>query len=186
MRQNIFRPRGRVGPGCPHPDARKIFSLSTHSISVTTTKLQTIIPTADRLGETKEYYFSTKLRELADLRAAGHDIINLGIGSPDMPPAPEVIAALTTTAQREDAHGYQPYTGRPELRQAFADWYARYFEVALNPNDEILPLIGSKEGIMHISMAFLNPGDEVLVPNPGYPTYKSATELAGGRFGTTI
>ena len=147
---------------------------------MTTTKLQTIIPTADRLGETKEYYFSTKLRELADLRAAGHEVINLGIGSPDMPPAPEVIKALTKTANRKDTHGYQPYTGRPELRQAFAGWYARYFDVALNPQEEILPLIGSKEGIMHISMAFLNTGDEVLVPNPGYPTYKSATELAGG------
>ena len=132
------------------------------------------------MGETKEYYFSTKLRELAELRAAGKPIINLGIGSPDLPPAPAVIEALTKSARRPDAHGYQPYAGRPELREAFAGWYDRYFGVGLDPATEILPLIGSKEGIMHISMAFLNPGDEVLVPNPGYPTYKSATELAGG------
>ncbi|MEL7160212.1 MAG: aminotransferase class I/II-fold pyridoxal phosphate-dependent enzyme [Bacteroidota bacterium] len=139
-----------------------------------------IAPRADRLGEVKEYYFSTKLKEIAALRQAGHPIINLGIGSPDLPPAPEVIRALTETAQRSDVHGYQPYGGRPELRRAFADWYDRFFGVHLDPEEEILPLIGSKEGIMHISMAFLNPGDEVLVPNPGYPTYRSATELAGG------
>ncbi|OAV46309.1 aminotransferase [Lewinella sp. 4G2] len=139
-----------------------------------------MIPTSDRLGETKEYYFSTKLKELARLREAGKPIINLGIGSPDMPPPPEVISALTSTAQRPDVHGYQPYVGRPELRAAFAGWYDRYFGVSLDPASEILPLIGSKEGIMHISMAFLNEGDEVLVPNPGYPTYRSATELAGG------
>ncbi len=144
------------------------------------TKPTTIIPTANRLGETKEYYFSTKLRELRTLSAAGKDIINLGIGSPDMPPAPEVIAALTAAAARPDTHGYQPYLGLPVLREAFAGWYDRYFGVDLDPTTELLPLIGSKEGIMHISMAFLNPGDEVLVPNPGYPTYRSATELAGG------
>ncbi|TXF89859.1 aminotransferase class I/II-fold pyridoxal phosphate-dependent enzyme [Neolewinella aurantiaca] len=139
-----------------------------------------MISPAARLGETKEYYFSIKLRELAALRAQGKDIINLGIGSPDMPPAPEVVAALTETAQRPDVHGYQPYAGLPVLREAFAGWYKRYFDVSLDAGSEILPLIGSKEGIMHISMAFLNPGDEVLVPNPGYPTYRSATELAGG------
>ena len=147
---------------------------------MTATDLAPILPVSDRLGETQEYYFSSKLRELAELRAAGHDILNLGIGSPDLPPAPEVVAALTHTAQRPDTHGYQPYTGRPELRQAFADWYARYFRVDLDPATELLPLMGSKEGIMHISMTFLNPGDEVLIPNPGYPTYRSATELAGG------
>jgi LL-diaminopimelate aminotransferase len=147
---------------------------------MTTTQPITIIPTANRLGETKEYYFSTKLRELAALRAAGKDIINLGIGSPDMPPAPEVIEALTKAAQGSDTHGYQPYAGLLKLREAFAGWYDRYFDVELDAETEILPLIGSKEGIMHISMAFLNPGDEVLVPNPGYPTYRSATELAGG------
>ncbi len=139
-----------------------------------------ILPVSDRLGETQEYYFSSKLREIATLRAQGRDILNLGIGSPDLPPAPEVIAALTASAERPDAHGYQPYTGRPELREAFASWYRRFFDVELDPATELLPLMGSKEGIMHISMAFLNPGDEVLIPNPGYPTYRSATELAGG------
>ena len=148
--------------------------------TTTTAPVTSVIPPSDRLGETKEYYFATKLRELAALRAAGKDVINLGIGSPDLPPAPEVIAALTAAARRPDTHGYQPYSGRPELRRAFAGWYARYFATELDPETEILPLIGSKEGIMHISMAFLNPGDEVLVPNPGYPTYRSATELAGG------
>lgn len=139
-----------------------------------------VISTADRLGKVREYYFSTKLREVAALRAAGKDIISLGIGSPDLPPAPEVVTALTEAARRPDVHGYQPYRGLPKLRQAFTDWYDRYFGVALDPDQEILPLIGSKEGIVHLSMAFLNPGDEVLVPNPGYPTYRSATELAGG------
>jgi aspartate/methionine/tyrosine aminotransferase len=147
---------------------------------MTITKLRPIIPTSDRLGEVKEYYFSTKLRELAALRAAGKDIISLGIGSPDLPPAPAVIEALKDAAERNDVHGYQPYAGLPALREAFAGWYKRYFNVELDANNELLPLIGSKEGIMHISMAFLNPGDEVLVPNPGYPTYRSATELAGG------
>lgn len=141
-----------------------------------------VIPVSDRLGDTKEYYFSSKLRELASLRAAGKDIINLGIGSPDLPPSPEVIQALVTTAQQPGTHGYpQTYVGIPKLRKAFADWYERYFSVTLDPGSELLPLMGSKEGIMHISMAFLNPGDEVLVPDPGYPTYRSATELAGGR-----
>lgn len=145
-----------------------------------TTTIQPIIPTADRLGEVKEYYFSTKLREIARLRSTGKDIINLGIGSPDLPPAPEVVQELTRAAYLPDSHGYQPYAGLPSLREAFTQWYHRFFAVDLDPNTEILPLIGSKEGIMHISMAFLNPGDEVLVPNPGYPTYRSATELAGG------
>jgi len=139
-----------------------------------------IIPTSNRLGDVKEYYFSTKLREIAERRKAGHDIISLGIGSPDMSPAPEVIEALTAAAKQAGKHGYQSYAGIPELRQGFASWYDRFFGVTLNSETEILPLIGSKEGIMHISMAFLNPGDEVLVPNPGYPTYRSATELAGG------
>ncbi|WP_116108188.1 pyridoxal phosphate-dependent aminotransferase [Lewinella sp. IMCC34191] len=147
------------------------------------TSVQTIdpiIPVSDRLGDTQEYYFSTKLREIAQLREQGKDILNLGIGSPDLPPAPAVLKALAESAARPDSHGYQPYTGRPELRRAFADWYDRYFSVSLDPASELLPLMGSKEGIMHISMAFLNPGDEVLVPDPGYPTYRSATELAGG------
>lgn len=140
----------------------------------------TLIAPSQRLGNTEEYYFSKKLREIAERRAAGHPVINLGIGSPDLPPAPAVIQALQTAAAQPQNHGYQSYTGIPELRQAFAHWYQRFFRVALDPNKEILPLIGSKEGIMHISMAFLNPGDEVLIPNPGYPTYRSATELAGG------
>lgn len=144
------------------------------------TKIRPIIPTADRLGDVKEYYFATKLREVAALRKAGKDVINLGIGSPDLPPSPKVIEALTGAANRPDSHGYQSYTGIPELREAFAGWYDRFFGVELDPASEILPLAGSKEGIMHISMAFLSPGDEVLVPNPGYPTYRSATELAGG------
>ncbi|MBC6992880.1 aminotransferase class I/II-fold pyridoxal phosphate-dependent enzyme [Neolewinella lacunae] len=148
--------------------------------TLTKSSLQPIIPTAERLGDVQEYYFSTKLRELAQLQRDGHDVINLGIGSPDLPPAPEVISALARGAQDPAAHGYQPYTGRPELRQGFARWYQRYFGVDLDPEAEILPLIGSKEGIMHISMAYLNAGDEALVPNPGYPTYRSATELAGG------
>lgn len=138
-----------------------------------------IIAPAQRLGQVEEYYFSRKLREIAAMRAQGHDVLNLGIGSPDLPPHPDVLHTLQTAAMRPDVHSYQSYQGLPELRAAFADWYARYFDVALDPAHEILPLIGSKEGIMHISMAFLNPGDEVLVPNPGYPTYRSATELAG-------
>lgn len=143
-------------------------------------KTSTIIAPAQRLGQVEEYYFSRKLREIAELRAAGHQVLNLGIGSPDLPPHPSVIACLQTSAEQAQNHGYQSYQGLPELRTAFANWYERYFTVGLNPKTEVLPLIGSKEGIMHISMAFLNPGDEVLVPNPGYPTYRSATELAGG------
>ena len=147
----------------------------------TTSPITPVIPVSDRLGETEEYYFSKKLREIAELRAAGRDILNLGIGSPDLPPAPEVLEALTESARMPGSHGYQPYTGRPELRAAFSQWYARYFGVDVDPDTELLPLMGSKEGIMHISMAFLNPGDEVLVPDPGYPTYRSATELSGSK-----
>ncbi len=158
----------------PKAENRKV------TMAPTTTEQPVILPAADRLGEVREYYFSTKLREVAALRAAGKEVLNLGIGSPDLPPAPEVVDALVRSARRPDAHGYQPYTGRPELRGAFAGWYERYFGVSLDPASEILPLLGSKEGIMHISMTFVNPGDEVLAPNPGYPTYRSATELAGG------
>ena len=143
--------------------------------------MATMISPAQRLGQVEEYYFSRKLREIAELRAAGKDIINLGIGSPDLAPHPSVIRTLQEASGHQQNHNYQSYQGLPELRQAFADWYDRYFQVALNPANEILPLMGSKEGIMHISMAFLNAGDEVLVPNPGYPTYRSATELAGGK-----
>ena len=138
-----------------------------------------IIPVAKRLGETKEYYFSKKLREIAVMNQADPKVINLGIGSPDQPPHPDVVATLHAAAMRPDVHGYQSYKGAPELRKAFARWYNRYFKVDLDPEKEILPLIGSKEGIMHLSMTFLNEGDEVLVPDPGYPTYRSAANLAG-------
>ncbi|MGB0777756.1 MAG: pyridoxal phosphate-dependent aminotransferase [Flavobacteriaceae bacterium] len=134
---------------------------------------------ADRLSSVKEYYFSRKLREVAQLKASGKPIINLGIGSPDLAPAPEVIQALNEASLLHSSHGYQSYQARPELRQAMSDFYKTHFKVDLNPDNEILPMMGSKEAIMHISMAFLNPGDEVLIPNPGYPTYSSVTELVG-------
>jgi aspartate/methionine/tyrosine aminotransferase len=140
------------------------------------TKLQP----SKRIDSVEEYYFSKKLREIADLKAKGADIINLGIGSPDLPPPDEVIAALSRHAAMPDNHQYQSYKGLPALREAFSSWYKKYYQVELDSEAEILPLIGSKEGIMHISMAFLNEGDEVLVPNPGYPTYASAAKLAGG------
>ena len=140
----------------------------------------TIIAPAQRLGQVEEYYFSRKLREITEMRAVGDQVINLGIGSPDLPPHPDVISCLQEASAHAGNHGYQSYQGLPELRTAFAKWYAQHFSVSLQAATEVLPLIGSKEGIMHISMAFLNPGDEVLVPNPGYPTYRSATELAGG------
>lgn len=138
-----------------------------------------MIQTAKRLGEVKEYYFSRKLREIAQLRAEGKDIINLGIGSPDLPPAPEVLASLHAESSKESNHAYQSYSGLPELRQAFADWYKKYYDVQLNPASEVLPLIGSKEGIMHISMTYLEAGDAVLVPNPGYPAYRAVANLTG-------
>lgn len=135
-----------------------------------------IVP-AERLNSVSEYYFSTKLKEVAEMNARGMNVISLGIGSPDLPPSAETIQALTEAAARPDVHGYQPYVGIPELRNAFRDFYARWFDVELNAATEIQPLIGSKEGILHISMAFLNPGDAVLVPNPGYPTYSSVSNL---------
>lgn len=138
------------------------------------------IEPAHRINTVEEYYFSSKLREIAGMRARGADVLNLGIGSPDLPPHPSVIATLHEWALKPDAHGYQSYQGRPELRTAMANWYRLYFGVTLDPEKEILPLLGSKEGIMHISMAFVNPGDRVLVPDPGYPTYSAATKLAGG------
>jgi len=141
---------------------------------------KTIQP-ADRIGNVQEYYFSRKLREVAALNARGLDIISLGIGGPDRMPAPEVIETLCEAARRPDTHSYQLSIGIAELRQAMADWYLRTYGVSLDPAAEILPLIGSKEGILHISMAFLNPGDGVLVPNPGYPTYTSVSNLAGAR-----
>jgi LL-diaminopimelate aminotransferase len=135
---------------------------------------------ANRTLTVGEYYFSTKLRQIDEMRSTGADIINLGIGSPDMAPSENTIKRLSDEAKKPDVHGYQNYSGAPVLRKAFSDWYLKYFEVKLDPESEILPLIGSKEGIMHISMAFVNPEDEVLVPDPGYPTYSSVTNLVGG------
>lgn len=139
-----------------------------------------IIKAASRTGLVNEYYFSAKLAEIARMKKEGADIINLGIGSPDMPPVKEVTEELSRSASIDSNHGYQGYRGIPLLRKKFSEWYQRYFGVALDPDTEILPLMGSKEGIMHISMAFLDPGDEVLVPDPGYPAYSAAALLAGG------
>ncbi|MDE3743702.1 pyridoxal phosphate-dependent aminotransferase [Maribacter polysaccharolyticus] len=138
-----------------------------------------MIVTADRLKTVEEYYFSKKLREVRGLIAAGKPIINMGIGSPDLAPSEAVINAITDSLTDQGAHQYQSYQGLPELREGFADFYNTKFGVAADPLTEILPLMGSKEGIMHISMAFLNVGDEVLIPNPGYPTYTSVTKLVG-------
>jgi LL-diaminopimelate aminotransferase len=138
-----------------------------------------MITTAKRLDTVEEYYFSSKLREVRQLMSEGKSIINMGIGSPDLSPSKAVIEAVTAAIQDENAHGYQSYQGLPEMRQAMADFYQNQFGVAVNPNNEILPLMGSKEGIMHISLAFLNEGDHVLIPNPGYPTYTSVTNLVG-------
>ncbi|MCP9198503.1 aminotransferase class I/II-fold pyridoxal phosphate-dependent enzyme [Gramella sp. GC03-9] len=133
--------------------------------------------TAKRLDNVQEYYFSKKLREVANLRAEGRDIINLGIGSPDLPPPKQVIEALNDALIANGAHQYQPYKGVAALRTAMADFYRLFYSRTVDPETQILPLMGSKEGIMHISMAFLNKGDEVLLPNPGYPTYSSVTRL---------
>ena len=136
--------------------------------------------TADRLNSVQEYYFSKKLREVMGLMAEGKPIINMGIGSPDLAPSPQVLETLRDSIAEAGAHQYQSYQGLPQLREAIADFYQQKFEVSVDANTEILPLMGSKEGIMHISMAFLNEGDEVLLPNPGYPTYASVTNLVGG------
>jgi LL-diaminopimelate aminotransferase len=136
---------------------------------------------AVRTESVQEYYFSQKLRQIDQMRKSGADVINLGIGSPDQPPSENTINRLYDEARKPSSHGYQSYMGIPALRKAFADWYKTYFNVELDPESEILPLTGSKEGIMHISMAFVNSGDEVLVPNPGYPTYSSVTNLTGGK-----
>ena len=133
--------------------------------------------TARRLNTVQEYYFSKKLREVATMVAEGKPVINMGIGSPDLPAHPKVVAALKDSFDHPKVHQYQSYQGLPELRQAIADFYEKNYSVAADPNSEVLPLMGSKEGIMHISMAFLNPGDKVLIPNPGYPTYQSVTRL---------
>ncbi|MDR0939549.1 MAG: aminotransferase class I/II-fold pyridoxal phosphate-dependent enzyme [Mediterranea sp.] len=134
---------------------------------------------ADRLGGVSEYYFSRKLKEVARMNAEGMDVISLGIGSPDMPPSGRAIETLCQAARDADGHGYQPYVGIDELRQAFARWYKRWYGVELDPRTEIQPLIGSKEGILHVTLAFVNPGEQVLVPNPGYPTYTSLSRLLG-------
>jgi len=137
------------------------------------------IDVAKRLQHTEEYYFSKKLREIDELNRQGARVINLGIGSPDLPPHPEVIETLKTNAQLPNVHGYQNYKGAPALRQAVADWYQRYYQATFNPNTEILPLIGSKEGIVHVCMTYLQEGDQALIPNPGYPAYAAAVRLSG-------
>lgn len=137
------------------------------------------IKPAERLACVSEYYFSRKLKEVAQMNAEGKDVISLGIGSPDMPPSQETIDTLCRAAQDPDGHGYQLHVGIPELRQGFASWYRQWYGVELNPKSEIQPLIGSKEGILHITLAFVNPGEQVLVPNPGYPTYTSLSRLLG-------
>ncbi len=136
--------------------------------------------TSKRLEGIGEYYFSQKLREIDELNKQGKNIINLGIGSPDLPPHPDVIKVLQEESAKPGVHAYQNYKGSPVLRKAISEWYKKYYGVELNADTEILPLIGSKEGIMHICMTYLNDGDEALVPNPGYPTYRSAVKLAGG------
>ncbi|MDR2388791.1 MAG: aminotransferase class I/II-fold pyridoxal phosphate-dependent enzyme [Tannerellaceae bacterium] len=139
------------------------------------------ITPAMRVSDVNEYYFSVKLKEIAAMNLAGKQVINLGIGSPDLPPSVQTIETLCRHAMRPDAHGYQPYTGIRELRRAFSAWYKTWYNVETDPETEIQPLIGSKEGILHISMALLNPNDGVLVPNPGYPTYSSVSRLLGAR-----
>jgi len=139
------------------------------------------IQPADRLSSVSEYYFSRKLKEVARMNAEGKDIVSLAIGSPDMPPSKATIDKLCETAREDNAHGYQPTIGTPELRNAMADFYKRWYGVELNPDSEIQPLIGSKEGILHVTLAFVNPGEEVLVPNPGYPTYTSLSKILGAK-----
>src|SRR5215204_5250589 len=136
--------------------------------------------TSKRLEGIGEYYFSQKLREIDELNKQGKNIINLGIGSPDQPPHPEVIKTLQDETAKPNVHAYQSYKGSPILRRAMSDWYKKWYNVDLDPDAEILPLIGSKEGIMHICMTYINKGDAVLIPNPGYPTYRSAVKISGG------
>ena len=139
-----------------------------------------IIP-AQRLSTVKEYYFSNKLREIDALRASGVNVLNLGIGNPDLPPSDETLNTLHLASSDKKNHGYPSYNGHKSLRDAFAQWYKKYFKVELNSENEVLPLIGSKEGIMHISMTFLNPGDGVLIPNPSYPAYRAVANLVGAK-----
>lgn len=136
--------------------------------------------TSKRLEGIGEYYFSQKLREIDELNKQGKNVINLGIGSPDLPPHADVVKTLQEESAKPNVHAYQSYKGSPVLRKAISDWYKKWYDVELNPDTEIMPLLGSKEGIMHICMTYLNEGDKVLVPNPGYPTYRSAVKLAGG------
>lgn len=141
--------------------------------------LQYNIKPADRLANVSEYYFSKKLKEIATMNAEGKNVISLGIGSPDMPPSEKTIDVLCENAKNPNAHGYQPTVGIPELRNAMSKWYKHWYNVDLDPKTEIQPLIGSKEGILHVTLAFVNPGDKVLVPNPGYPTYTSLNKILG-------
>src|ERR1700755_2182675 len=150
------------------------------SSGITTATTAAAMVTARRLDGIGEYYFSQKLREIDELNRQGKSIINLGIGSPDLPPHPEVIRVLQEESAKPNVHGYQSYKGSPVLRKAMSDWYQKWYDVNLDPDTEILPLIGSKEGIMHICMTYLDKGDKVLLLNPGYPTYRSAVKLAGG------
>ncbi len=140
-----------------------------------------IVSLADRLQDVKAYYFVQKLEEIRALKAQGKDVINFGIGSPDLPPSKETIKALTETAEEAGSHGYQPYKGIPELREGITSFYKNTYNVDLDPDHEVLPLMGSKEGILHLTLAFVNPGDEVLVPDPGYPTYTSLSTLLGAK-----
>ena len=140
-----------------------------------------MIQVADRLQDVQEYYFSKKLREIEEMNRTGEKVINLGIGSPDLPPHPDVVDVLHAESAKPHTHAYQSYKGAPALRQAMADWYASWYRVSLNPDTEILPLIGSKEGITHICMTYLNEGDAALVPDPGYPAYASAVKVSGGK-----
>ena len=139
------------------------------------------IAPASRLNNVSEYYFSRKLKEVAQMNAEGKNVISLGIGSPDLPPSQETLQTMCDQTLRSDVHGYQPYVGIPELRKGFSDWYKKWYHVDLDSNTEIQPLIGSKEGILHVTLAFVNPGEEVLVPNPGYPTYTSLSTLLGAK-----
>lgn len=139
------------------------------------------ITPSQRVADIKEYYFSIKLREVAAMKAAGIDVVSLGVGGPDQAPSPETIEARISGVSDPQSHGYQSHNGIPELRRAFADWYKRWYGVSLDLKSEVLPLIGSKEGVLHISLAFVNPGDTVLVPDPGYPAYTSVNKMLGAR-----
>ena len=150
-----------------------------NAIQENNSEIKKMAKVSDRLSGIEEYYFSTKLRQIDEMNKAGKSVINLGIGSPDLPPHPDVIKTLAEEAKKPNQHGYQNYKGSPVLRNAISKWYKKWYNVDLNPDTEILPLIGSKEGIMHICMTYINPGDGVLIPNPGYPTYKSAATIAG-------